>query len=170
MSQTTRPRAADRGRLLGLRVAPGRIAVAMFRLPLRLYEHGGGRLLGHTFLRLVHVGRRSGREHSTVAMVLAFDPVTQEAVICSAWGPEADWIRNLRAGPAVRVDVGSASYRPRHRFLTADEAVAVATDFRHRHPYRLRFMSRVLGWGDLSTEQAVRAFVEVRPFVALRPA
>jgi hypothetical protein len=71
----------------------------VFRLPVVAYSHGQGRLLGRTFLHLVHVGRRSGQEHSAVAMVLAYEPVTSEAVICSAWGPDADWLRNLRAGP-----------------------------------------------------------------------
>ena len=169
MSPVTAPKAADARRLLGLR-APGRLALVMFRGPLRLYDHGRGWLLGHTFLRLTHVGRRSGREHATVAMVLAFDPATQEAVICSAWGAEADWIRNLRAGPAVRVDIGRETFTPRHRFLTDEEAVGVGKEFQRRHPHRLAFMSRVLGWGDLRSEAAMRAFVRTRPFVALRPA
>jgi deazaflavin-dependent oxidoreductase (nitroreductase family) len=156
--------------LLGLRGTPGRLALWAFRMPLRAYEHGRGHLLGHTFLRLVHVGRRTGREHSAVAMVLSYDPATQEAVVCSAWGPDADWILNLRAGPAVRVDIGRESFAPRHRFLTVDEAVQVGLAFRDRHPHRLRFMARVLGWGDLRTEPAIRAFVAAHPFVALRPA
>lgn len=169
MSPVTVPKAADRRRLLGLR-APGRLALVMFRGPLRLYDHGWGWMLGHTFLRLSHVGRRSGREHATVAMVLAFDPDDHEAVICSAWGAEADWIRNLRAGPAARVDIGRESFTPRHRFLTDEEALAVGKEFQRRHPHRLAFMSRVLGWGDLRSEPVMRAFVRTRPFVALRPA
>jgi hypothetical protein len=43
-----------------LRVRPGRLALAVFRLPLPLYRRGWGSLLGHTFLLLVHVGRKSG--------------------------------------------------------------------------------------------------------------
>lgn len=164
-----RPAGHEQRRLLGVRT-PGRVALVVFRLPVRLYERGWGRLLGRTFLRLVHRGRRSGRLYSTVAMVLASDAASREVVVCSAWGADADWVRNLRAGPAVRVDVGSDSFTPRHRFLTEDEAVAVAADFRRRHRYRLRLMSRVLGWGDLGTDDALRAFVRTRPFVALRPA
>jgi hypothetical protein len=102
-------------------------------------------------------------------MVLAYDDASREAVICSAWGATADWVRNLRAGPAVRVDLGHDSFAPQHRFLTEQEAVAVGLDFRRRHPHRLRFMSRVLGWGDLSSDEALRVFVRTRPFVAFRP-
>ena len=104
--------------LLGLRTKPGRLALWVFGIPLVLYRHGWGRFLGHTFLQLVHVGRRTGRQHQAVAMVLAWDPVTRAATICSGWGPDADWVRNLRAGPAARVDVGRDSFVPAHRFLT----------------------------------------------------
>src|SRR5829696_8472093 len=72
--------------LLGVRREPGRLALAVFRLPLPLYRRGWGWLLGHTFLLLVHAGRKTGKLHSTVAMVLRHDPETHEVVICSGWG------------------------------------------------------------------------------------
>lgn len=60
--------------------------------------------------------------------------------------------------------------RPEQRFLSEDESVAVAIEFRTRHPWRLRLFSAILGWGDLSTEKAVRELVSGRPFVSFRPA
>lgn len=156
--------------LLGVRRQPGRLALAVFRLPLPLYRAGWGWLLGHTFLLLVHVGRKTGQPHSIAAMVLKYDGASGEAVICSAWGPNADWIRNLRARPALRVQIGRRSFTPEHRFLSEEESFAVATDFRSRHPLRLRFISWVLGWGDLRSDAAVRELIRTRPFVALRPA
>lgn len=155
--------------LLGLRTTPGRLALWVFRVPLFLYRHGRGRLLGHTFLRLVHVGRRTGRQHEAVAMVLAWDPVTRAATICSGWGPDADWVRNLRAGPAARVDVGRDSYEPAHRFLSDEEAIGVVWQFRAQHPRRARFIALVLGW-DVGSDEAIARFVAARPFVELRPA
>ena len=156
--------------LLGFRDRPGRLALVLFRLPLRLYRDGRGWLLGQTFLQLVHVGRRSGQPHGTVTMGLSYDADRQAAVICSAWGPDVDWVRNLRAHPALEVRIGRASFVPEHRFLTDDEAAAVAIDFRRRHPWRLRLMSAILGWGDLRSDDALRRFVHERPFVSLRPA
>ena len=87
--------------LLGVRRQPGRLALAVFRLPLPLYRRGWGWLLGHTFLLVVHAGRKTGKLHSTVAMALTYDPETHEAVICSVWGENTDWVRNIRARPAV---------------------------------------------------------------------
>jgi deazaflavin-dependent oxidoreductase (nitroreductase family) len=156
--------------LLGLRRTPGRLALAVFRLPLFLYRRGWGWLLGRTFLSLVHVGRRRGQPHQMVAMVLADDPVSRQVVICSGWGPDADWVKNVRAGGAQQVCTGRERFVPEHRFLNDDEAVAVGVAFRERHPRRLRLISKILGWGDLSTDAAVRGFVQGHPFVAFRPA
>lgn len=159
-----------RRRLLGLRQVPGRFALAVFRLPLFLYHHGRGRLLGRTFLLLVHAGRRTGHAHEMVAMVLRDDRATGEVVIISGWGPDVDWVRNLRARPALRVEVGRDSFTPVHRFLDVDEAVAVGQEFRVRHPRRMWLASRILGWGDLTDDDALRAFVSSHPLVAFRPA
>ncbi len=157
-------------RLLGLRRTPGRLALAVFRMPAWMYSRGWGWMLGRTFLMLVHVGRKSGQLHNTVAMVLAEDADNGEIVICSAWGPDADWVRNLRAGPGREVRIAHYRFAPEHRFLSEDEAIAVAVSFRRRHPRRLQLLSAVLGWGGLRSDAAVREFVRGHPFVALRPA
>lgn len=156
--------------LFGLRQRPGRLALGVLRLPLVVYRHGGGALLGSTFMLLVHAGRRTGRPHQMTAMVMRWNPATREVVIFSAWGPNSDWVRNLRARPALRVEVGRQRYTPQHRFLPEEESVAVASDFVRRHPYRVRVATRILGWPDLHSETALRDFVRSHPFVALRPA
>jgi deazaflavin-dependent oxidoreductase (nitroreductase family) len=155
--------------LLGLRRKPGRLALAVFRLPLASYRRGWGWRLGDTFLLLVHAGRKTGKPYSTVAMVLSYDPHTHEAVICSAWGKDSDWIRNIQAHPALKVQIGRESFTPDQRFLSPDESVAVLAEFQRRHPYRSRLLASVLGWGDLRSDAAAREFVSTRPFVAFWP-
>ena len=144
--------------LLGLRRQPGRLALAVMRLPRPLYHRNGGWMLGHTFLLITHQGRKSGRPRETVAMALTYDPRTMEALVCSAWGPNTEWIRNLRAHPALRIQIGRETFVPKQQFLSEDEAVAVVGEFRNRHPWRLRLFVTILGWGDLSSEPAVREF------------
>jgi deazaflavin-dependent oxidoreductase (nitroreductase family) len=156
--------------LLGLRRQPGRIALVAMRLPRPLYHRGWGRLLGHTFLLITHQGRKTGLPRETVVMALTYDSDSREAVVCSAWGPNTEWVRNLRAHPALQIQIGRETYVPEQHFLSEDEAVAAATEFRRRHPARLRLFAAILGWGDLSTEAAVREFVRDRPFVSFRPA
>ena len=152
----------------GLRRRPGRLALAVFRVPLPLYRAGWGWLLGRTFLLLVHAGRTTGQPHAMTAMVLRYDAATHEAVICSAWGVDADWLRNIRARPALQVQMGRESFTPTQRFLSEDESFAVTLEFCLRHPARLGVVRRVLGW-DLRTEATIREFVHQRPFVGFRP-
>lgn len=170
MTTTTHEHPPDTRPLLGLRRKPGRLALALMRGPRPLYHHGLGRLLGHTFLLITHQGRRSGRRRETVAMALVYDRATREAVVCSAWGPDTEWMKNLRAHPALEIQIGRERYVPEQRFLSEDEAVAVGLDFRRRHPARLRLLSTILGWGDVGSEPAVRELVRSRPFVSFRPA
>jgi deazaflavin-dependent oxidoreductase (nitroreductase family) len=153
--------------LLGLRDRPGRLALAFMHMPLRAYAHGQGHLLGHTFLQFTHVGRTSGKEYRAVAMVLGFDGATGEAVICSAW--DTDWYRNLRARAATNVTIDRKSYVPAQRFLDEQEAFRVVENFRAAHPHRLRFATRILGWGDFTDDETVREFVRSHPFLAFRP-
>ncbi len=169
MSGTAQHHPLGKRPLLGLRRQPGRVALAAMRLPRPLYHRGWGWMLDHLFLLIAHQGRRTGTRHETVAMPLAYDPVTREVVVCSAWGPNTEWMRNLRAHPALQIQIGHESYVPEQRFLSEDESVAVVEGFRRRHPWRVRLFAAILGWGDLSSETAVREFVRTRPFVSFSP-
>ena len=169
MTTTAHEHTRDAKPLLGLRRRPGRLALAVMRTPRPLYRRGWGWMLDHTFLLIAHKGRKTGKRRETVAMALTYDPDTREAIVCSAWGPKSDWIRNLRAHPALEIQIGRDSYAPKQRFLSEDESVAVAREFRRRHPWRSRLFAAILGWGDLSSETAVREFVRSRPFVSFRP-
>ena len=140
------------------------------RMPRALYQRGWGRFLGHTFLLIAHQGRKSGRRRETVAMALSYEPQTREAVVCSAWGPNTEWMRNLRAHTALEIQIGGETYVPQQRLLSEDEAVAVVMEFRRRHPHRVRLITAILGWGDLDSDAARREFVRGRPFVAFWPA
>ena len=153
--------------LLGLRKKPGRLALTFMHMPLRAYAHDHGHLLGHTFLQFTHVGRKSGKEYRSVAMVLGHDEGTDEAVICAAW--DTDWFRNLQAHPATNVKIDRSSFTPVQRFLDDEEALKVLLGFRGAHPYRVRLISRILGWGDLDDDETVREFIRTHPFVAFRP-
>jgi deazaflavin-dependent oxidoreductase (nitroreductase family) len=139
-------------------------------MPRALYHRGWGRILGHTFLLIAHQGRKTGTRRETVAMALRYDRETREVVVCSAWGPDTEWMKNLRAHPALEIRFGRETYVPEQRFLSEDEAVAVGIEFRRRHSRRLRLLSRILGCGDLGSDPAMNEFVRTRPFVSFRPA
>lgn len=170
MTATAQRRASSQRPLLGLRRRPGRFALAAMRAPRPLYRRGWGWIAGRTFVLIAHRGRRTGARRETVVMALTYDRQTREVIVCSAWGAGTAWIRNLRAHPALQIQVGRDSYAPEHRFLSVAESVAAVREFERSHPWRLRLIAAVMGWGDLTSEAAVTAFVRARPFVAFRPA
>jgi deazaflavin-dependent oxidoreductase (nitroreductase family) len=59
-----------------------------------LYDRHLGWLLGHRFVQLTHVGRRSGRRYRTVLEVVEYDRSVPEFVV-SGFGRRSDWLRNL---------------------------------------------------------------------------
>src|SRR4051794_34786731 len=45
--------------LFGFRRRPGRLALAVMRMPLRAYHHGAGAIFGRVFVQFTHVGRQA---------------------------------------------------------------------------------------------------------------
>ena len=72
-----------------------------FRLPLYLYRWHLGWLLGHRFLMLTHLGRKSGRRRQTVLEVVHYDFKTKECIVIAGYGAQSDWYRNIQAHPAI---------------------------------------------------------------------
>jgi deazaflavin-dependent oxidoreductase (nitroreductase family) len=143
------------------------------RLPLPLYEHGLGGLLGHRFLRLTHVGRRSGRRYQTVLEVLSYDPSTAEVVVLSGLGPDADWLRNVRATGTADVTIGRRSFHAAVRTPASHEAAAMLAAYERRNrivvPVIRRVLSRLLGWHYDGTSAARDRLVRQLPVIAFRP-
>jgi deazaflavin-dependent oxidoreductase (nitroreductase family) len=129
---------------------PGPLLRTVFRAPLRLYDWRLGWLLGHRFLCLTHVGRRSGRHYRTVVEVLRTDPATGEIMVMAGFGRTADWLRNIEANPAVELTIGRERFVPVHRVLDEPEAADVLADYERRNrlaaPIVRRVLSHLVGW------------------------
>ncbi|WP_255687417.1 nitroreductase family deazaflavin-dependent oxidoreductase [Pseudonocardia sp. TRM90224] len=130
-------------------------------------------MLGNRFLCLTHVGRRSGRRYRTVLEVIGADPASGEMMVIAGLGPSSDWYRNVQAGPAVEVSVGSRRFAPTHRTLDEAEAVAVLAGYERRNrwltPVLRPVLSRLLGWRYDGSAAARRRMAGQLPVVALRP-
>jgi len=153
---------------------PGRVARMFLRAPARLYDWRCGWLLGHRFLRLTHVGRNSGRRYQTILEVIGTGPAVNEFLVVAGLGRAADWYRNLRATPPVEVAIGRSRFRPVHRILNVEEAVAALTDYERRNrwitPVIRRMLSWLLGWRYDGSGPARQRLVRELPIVAFRPA
>ncbi len=123
---------------------PSRLLKFVFDMPSVMYRWGLGWMMGKRILAVTHTGRRSGKTYQTVLEVALFDPKTEESIVASAYGTEADWYRNIRAEPASRVQTGRLDYTPEQRFLSPEEAMEAAAMFCHRHPWEAKLVPRVL--------------------------
>lgn len=114
------------------------------RSPIRLFDAGHGGLLGDRVLMLQHTGRRSGLPRFVVLEVVR-RLGDGRYVIAAGTGETADWYRNVRKDPAVRVWVGRRQNTPATvRLLDQDEARAHLEAYRAERPMTWRFLKPVI--------------------------
>jgi deazaflavin-dependent oxidoreductase (nitroreductase family) len=152
---------------------PNRFWRWLFRAPLQLYRWHCGWLLGHRFLLLIHIGRRTGRRHETVLEVMEYHPAVSEAVVMSGFGHDADWLRNIVARPGAWVAIGQDRFPACHRFLDTPEATRVVADYETRHrliaPIVRWALTRLAGWPYRGSDGDRRRLVRQLPLIAFRP-
>jgi deazaflavin-dependent oxidoreductase (nitroreductase family) len=145
----------------------------VFRAPVYLYRWKCGWLLGHRFLLLIHVGRRTGLRHQTVLEIMAYRQDPLEWVVMSGFGREADWFRNIEAARGADILVGSRRIAVAHRVLPAAEAGCVIAGYERRNrllaPIVRNVLSRLAGWRYDGSEPARRRLAAQLPLVAFRP-
>ncbi len=104
------------------------------RAPIWLYRARLGLLFGSRLLMLEHTGRKTGTRRYAVLEV-AGRPRPGTYIVASGFGTRADWFRNVRANPKVRVHTGTR--RPASataRLLTSEENAAALTAYQRSHP------------------------------------
>jgi deazaflavin-dependent oxidoreductase (nitroreductase family) len=146
----------------------------LFRAPVCLYRWNLGWLLGQRFLLLIHIGRRTGLRRHTVLEVMEYRKEGPEAVVMSAFGRNADWLRNIEATPGPEVVIGSQHFVAARRFLDEEEAIRVITGYERRNwfiaPIIRAVLTRLLGWRYDGSEGARRRLAAQLPLIAFRPA
>jgi deazaflavin-dependent oxidoreductase (nitroreductase family) len=146
----------------------------LLRAPARLYDWHAGWLLGPRFVRLTHVGRRSGRRYRTILELIGNDRATGELIVLVGMGPTADWFRNIQHGPAVELATMRRRFRAVHRVLDEPEAVAALAEFERRNRWASWVIRRGLGWlagwRYDGGPDARRRLAQQLPVVAFRPA
>lgn len=70
-----------------------------------------------------HIGRKSGREYATP---LCVSPTRAGYIVPAAFGPDVDWLANLRATPRTRLTYGGKTLPVIAEVIDADEAIRLA--------------------------------------------
>jgi deazaflavin-dependent oxidoreductase (nitroreductase family) len=122
---------------------------------------------------LIHIGRRTGRRRRTVLEVMEYRQEGPEMVVMSAFGPKADWLRNIEATPGPEVVIDSQDFTAAHRVLGEEETVQVVRSYERRNrfiaPVIRLVLSRLLGWRYNGSEGDRRRLVAQLTLVAFRP-
>lgn len=145
----------------------------LLRAPVYLYRWRCGGLLGQRFLLLVHIGRRSGRRRCTVLEIVEYRREGPEAILISAFGHSADWLRNIGTTPNPDVVIGSRRFTAIHRMLGESEGARVMAGYQRRNrlvmPIIRLVLSRLLGWRYDGSKEHRRRLAAQLPFIAFRP-
>jgi deazaflavin-dependent oxidoreductase (nitroreductase family) len=145
----------------------------LFRAPVYVYHWRCGWLLGHRFLLLIHVGRRTGLRRRTVLEIIEYRKEGPEAVVMSAFGANASWLRNIQTLPNEEVIIGSQRFPAVHRILSEEEAVRAIMGYQRRNWFIaaiIRFaLSRFVGWQYAGSEIHSRRLIAQLPLIAFRP-
>lgn len=144
----------------------------LLRAPAYLYRWHLGRLLGHRFLLLTHIGRRTGIKRQTVLEVMEYRKETREAVVMSGFGRDSDWLRNIETNASAELYIASEHFAATFRFLSEEEAIRVVAGYEHRNRFMgpiLRWvLSRLLGWDYRGLDADRRKLVTQLPLIAFR--
>jgi deazaflavin-dependent oxidoreductase (nitroreductase family) len=150
---------------------PSRLLRLLFRAPIMLYRVRMGWLLGGRFLLLTNMGRKTGKARRTVIEVVVRDRSVPEVAVIAAWGEHAQWVRNLKAAPAISIQIGRIKWsEPEHRFLDPTQATELMDTYRREHPYAARALARLLGWPTDTNDPGYEQFARTLCAVAFRPA
>jgi deazaflavin-dependent oxidoreductase (nitroreductase family) len=107
----------------------------LVRAPIGIYRARLGFLFGSRMLMLDHIGRRSGVLRRVVLEVVDH-PAPDIYVVASGFGEHAQWLRNVRVNPRVRVCVlGRAPAPATARALSPEEADRALAAYCRRHPW-----------------------------------
>jgi deazaflavin-dependent oxidoreductase (nitroreductase family) len=139
------------------------------KLPLLLYRAHLGGLLGERFLRLTHIGRKSGQPHQTVLEVVEHDRAADAYIVASGWGEKSDWFQNVLKMPEVTITVGHRQLKAHAQRLPPAEAEQWLLGYAQRHPATFRELARFMtGTTMTGTPEDCHRVAQAVPLVAMR--
>ncbi|WP_372595320.1 nitroreductase family deazaflavin-dependent oxidoreductase [Actinotalea sp.] len=138
------------------------------RTPELAFRLGLGGLFRRRLCMLTHRGRATGLPRRTVLEVVEEDRARRTVVVASGFGV-SQWLRNLRANPPLRLDIGTEHGVPTARELDPAEAAKVLSRYQLAHPRAARALGqKLLGAPFDGSPGSAQALAEQTPMVELR--
>lgn len=129
------------------------------------YKRGFGP--ARVVMLLTTIGRRSGLPRVTP---LQYEQVDGDYYIASARGPEADWFKNIRVNPKVRVQIRDREFDAVAEPVTDPVRIADFIELRlRRHPVMIRLIMHLFDGLPLRFTRAdLERFCREKAMVVLR--
>ncbi|MAP63917.1 MAG: nitroreductase [Microbacterium sp.] len=105
----------------------------LMRLPIPMYRHGLGWMLGGRFVMIEHLGRSSGEPRYVVVEIISRE--RNVIRVASGFGTRSQWYKNLVANGVAYLSTGRARRVPAHvRILSGDECDRVLAEYALANP------------------------------------
>src|SRR5262245_48017631 len=133
----------DQPQITHIKQEPGRLLWAINRIPTWIFKLRLGRVFGSRFAMITHRGRKSGKPHTVIVETADGSPENGRLVYIVAYGKRAQWYKNLRAAPAVSLEIRGKVYdEPRHEFLDGEGTERAIASYWERYPRLARLLAR----------------------------
>lgn len=139
------------------------------RAPIWLYGHRLGWIVTGRFILLNHVGRKSGLPRKAIVEVGRHDKRTGSYVVCSGWGEQSQWFKNLMAHPETAIQVRNRRIAVTAHRLSADQGGDEMVAYSRRHPHVAKRLARFMGFEVDGSEAGYRHVGQSLPFIRLDP-
>lgn len=122
---------------------PGRLLWLINQVPTWVFKLKLGRLFGSRFAMITHRGRKTGAHHTVIIETADGSIDSGRLVYIVAYGTRAQWYKNLKASPAVRIEIaGKVFNAPRHEFLDRAGTEQAIAGYWARYPRLAGFLAR----------------------------
>ena len=153
---------------------PSRLWRLLFRIPLHLYNiglRGWERHIGVQLMKITTKGRRTGRPHSVLVDVIGRDQTGDAYYVSAAYGPRSDWVRNIRANPVFRAQVGRRRFDAEARRVPDLDAEDLLMTYIEGHRNYVKGLYGMMGVDlDTITDSELRAILRGEMVLEITPA
>lgn len=140
--RTEAAREPDARQITHISQEPGRLLWAINLLPKLVFKLRLSRLYGARFAMITHRGRKSGKPRTVIVETADGSPKSGHLTYIVAYGERAQWYKNLKAAPAVSIEIAGKVYdEPRHEFLDREGTEHAIACYWERYPRLARLLA-----------------------------
>lgn len=143
-----------------------------FKVPLFLHRIGLvswiEKFSGAQWMLITTTGRKTGKPRRVMVDVIDYDKAADTYYVEAAYGERADWVRNIRANPVFRGQVGRRKFAARAERLSPDEAADKMVAYFRRVPAYAKLVM-TLGGIKVEGEVEIRQLARQMLMLAIKP-